>query len=107
MHIRRADANAPTLTVYDWKAIVEFNLFGDPALSLFGRDPLLKSDLVFVLDGSGSMVSPETGKWQAAVDASVLFYDLLKARNVSMILRHPGPEITVASVRSEPPLGVD
>jgi len=28
-------------------------------------------------------------------------------RNVSMILRHPGPEITVASVRSEPPLGVD
>jgi len=28
-------------------------------------------------------------------------------RNVSMILRHPGTEITVASVRSEPPLGVD
>jgi hypothetical protein len=29
------------------------------------------------------MVSPETGKWQAAVDASVLFYDLMEA------LRYP------------------
>ena len=83
MQIKQADATSPTYSANDWKAILEYNLFGDPSLSLFGKDPLLKSDVVFLLDGSGSMVSPETGKWQAAVDAAVLFYDLMN------VLRYP------------------
>ncbi len=83
MHIRKGDATSPSFNIHDWKAILEFNVYGDPSLSIFGEDPLYKSDVVFLLDGSGSMVSPEPGKWQAAVDASVLFYDLMKA------LRHP------------------
>lgn len=92
MYIRKADANSPGLSINDWKAILEFNIYGDPTTSLFGRDPAYKSDVVFLLDGSGSMVSPEAGKWQAAVDASVLFYDLMKA------LRHPTYEDRYNSV---------
>lgn len=83
MHIRKGDATSPAFGISDWKAILEFNVYGDPSISLFGQDPLYKSDVVFLLDGSGSMVSPEPGKWQAASDAAVLFYDLMKA------LRHP------------------
>ena len=92
MYIRKADANAPGLSINDWKAILEFNIYGDPSISLFGKDPAYKSDVVFLIDGSGSMVSPEPGKWQAAVDASVLFYDLMKA------LRYPDYEDRYNSV---------
>jgi hypothetical protein len=86
MHIRKGDATSPSFNINDWKAILEYNIYGDPSTSLFGKDPRNKSDVVFLLDGSGSMVSPEPGKWQAAVDASVLFYDLMKA------LRYPAFE---------------
>ena len=79
--IQQTDAESALRS--DWKGIFDYNLYGDPSLSLLGRDPGLKSDVVFLLDGSGSMVSPEPGKWQAAVDASVLFKDLMEA------LRHP------------------
>lgn len=61
-------------------------------MSLFGRDPELQSDVVFLLDGSGSMVYPETEKWQAAVDAAVLFHDVMLA------LRHPAFEDRYSSV---------
>jgi hypothetical protein len=79
MNIRKADANAPTISSLDWKAVLEYNLYGDPTVSLVGEDPAYKSDVVFLLDSSGSMVSPEPGKWQAAVDAAVLFRDLIEA----------------------------
>jgi|GEM_PF-5668788 len=72
----------------DWKAIFDYNLYGDPSLSLLGEDPALRSDVVFLLDGSGSMVSPEPGKWQAAVDAAVLFYDLMNALRAPTFTDH-------------------
>ena len=91
-HIREADALALTTLRKDWKAIFDFNLYGEPSLSLLGRDPAYKSDVVFLLDGSGSMVSPEPGKWQAAVDAALLFRDLMES------LRHPTFEDRYGSV---------
>jgi hypothetical protein len=52
-------------------------------------------------------------RWQAAIKLRFTQSRLPESltidqfRNVSMILRHPGQEITVATVRSEPPLQVD
>ncbi len=88
--IRQTDAADAARS--DWKAIFDYNLYGDPSLSLFGQDPNLRSDVVFLLDGSGSMVYPETNKWQAAVDAAVLFHDVMLA------LRHPAFEDRYTSV---------
>ena len=78
-HVKEDDA----LIDKNWAQIFNYNLYGDPSLSLFGRGPARNNDVVFLVDGSGSMVYPEPGKWQAAVDAAVLFYDLMK------ILRYP------------------
>jgi len=64
-----------------WRQIFNYDLFGDPSLSIFGRHPHSNNDIIFVLDGSGSMLVE--GKWQAAVNASLLYYDLMKT------LRHP------------------
>ncbi|MBN2349779.1 MAG: VWA domain-containing protein [Bacteroidales bacterium] len=64
-----------------WSQILNYDLFGDPTLSLFGRNPRSNNDIIFLLDGSGSMLSE--GKWNAAVNASVLFYELMNE------LRHP------------------
>lgn len=78
-HIRETDV----LTAYrsDWKAIFDYNVYGDPSISLFGDRPKSNNDIVFLLDGSGSMLSE--GKWVAAKDAAVLFYQLMGE------LRHP------------------
>jgi hypothetical protein len=65
----------------DWIQILVFNLYGDPSLSLFGPNPKSNNDIVFLLDGSGSMLTE--GKWDAAVDATVLYYELMQE------LRHP------------------
>lgn len=64
-----------------WGQIFKYNLYGDPSLSLFGANPKSNNDIVFLLDGSGSMLGE--GKWEAAVDATVLFYKLMEE------LRHP------------------
>ena len=77
MHIKACDA----LFEGSWNQIFNYNLYGDPTLSLFGHRLKTTNEIVFLLDGSGSMLSE--GKWDAAVDATVLFYDLQKA------LRHP------------------
>lgn len=66
---------------WNWGNIFNYNLYGDPTLSLFGTGLKTNTDVVFVLDGSGSMLLE--GKWDAAKDATVLFYDLQKE------LRHP------------------
>jgi len=76
-HVRVNDATLG----YLWSQIFNYNLYGDPSLSLFGADAKSNNDMVFLLDGSGSMLSE--GKWDAAVDATVLFYELMEE------LRHP------------------
>lgn len=76
-HVRENDATLGN----SWGQCFNYNLYGDPSLSLFGADPKSNNDIVFLLDGSGSMLSE--GKWQAAVDGTVLFYELMKE------LRHP------------------
>jgi hypothetical protein len=60
----------------NWKAIYDYNLYGDPTISLFGEDPR-PNDIVMLLDGSGSMLNE--GKWNAAKDGAVLFYQLMEA----------------------------
>ena len=65
----------------NWKANFDYNLYGDPALSLFGKNVKSNNDVVLLLDGSGSML--DENKWTKAVDASVLFHQLQKE------LRHP------------------
>ncbi|MBN1272946.1 MAG: VWA domain-containing protein [Candidatus Aminicenantes bacterium] len=70
-HVREYDASS------SWPGnILNYNLYGDPTVSLFGQAPRSNNDIVFLLDGSGSMLSE--GKWDAAVDAAVLFYQLMK-----------------------------
>ncbi len=76
-HVRVNDA---TLGSW-WSQIFNYNLYGDPSLSLFGADAKSNNDMVFLLDGSGSMLSE--GKWDAAVDATVLFCELMEE------FRHP------------------
>ncbi|MGY5875157.1 MAG: C25 family cysteine peptidase [Candidatus Thorarchaeota archaeon] len=76
-HMRTSDANLGSY----WGQIFKYNLYGDPSLSLFGPSPKSNNDIVFLLDGSGSMLSE--GKWDAAVDATVLYYELMQE------LRHP------------------
>lgn len=70
-HVCEHDATLP------WEINkVCYNLYGDPTTSLFGENPRTNNDIVFLLDGSGSMRTE--WKWQAAVNAVVLFYELLK-----------------------------
>jgi len=71
-HVKTYDA---TLGWY-WNQIFNYDLFGDPTTSLFGTEPKSNNDLVFLLDGSGSMLSEQ--KWETAVDAAVLFYQLME-----------------------------
>ncbi|MCK4826670.1 VWA domain-containing protein, partial [bacterium] len=57
---------------------------------MFGQTPRTNNDIVFLLDGSGSML--DENKWSAAVDATVLFYQLMKE------LRHESFKDRYASV---------
>lgn len=75
-HVMSGDA-----ATTDWYQILNYDLFGDPSVALFGKKPLSNNDIIFLLDGSGSMRSE--GKWDAAVSATTLFYEL------SGVLRHP------------------
>ncbi len=59
-----------------WKNILNYNLYGDPSLRIFGDEPKTANDILFLLDGSGSMLSE--GKWPAARNAAMLFYDLMR-----------------------------
>jgi opacity protein-like surface antigen len=76
-HVREYDATA----AYWPRNILNYNLYGDPTVSLFGLRPKSNNDVVFVLDGSGSM--QYENKWETAKDAAVVFYDLMK------VLRNP------------------
>jgi hypothetical protein len=76
-HAKACDANVNSW----WNQIYNYNLFGDPTLSLFGPKAKSNNDIVFLLDGSGSMLLEN--KWNAAKDGAVLFYQLQSA------LRHP------------------
>lgn len=61
-----------------WRNILGYNLYGDPTISLFGPEPevVVNNDIVFLIDGSSSMLLE--GKWDTTVDATVLFYELMK-----------------------------
>lgn len=72
-HVREYDA----LSSYWPKNILNYNLYGDPTVSLFGLRPKSNNDVVLVLDGSGSMLNEN--KWEAAKDAAVIFYNLMEA----------------------------
>ncbi|MGB9006080.1 MAG: C25 family cysteine peptidase [Candidatus Aminicenantales bacterium] len=76
-HEKSCDANVNS----QWEQIYNYNLFGDPTVSLFGPKAKSNNDTVFLLDGTGSMILEN--KWNAAKDGAVLFYQLETA------LRHP------------------
>ena len=87
-----------------WSNILGYNLYGDPTISLFGPEPevVVNNDIVFLIDGSSSMLLEE--KWDTTVDATILFYELIKElrypefedRYNCVVFRHKIPDISTA-----------